>query len=122
MCGNKSNFLYSPRHFVLKPSLFLKALFIQFAIFSEDYSDLDSFCILGEEEGSGIIPSSGEPTIKVELLVEERPLMHVVISLFAFSVVAVHNGLFGDTSYPSFPPIFVSLAVFFPIGWDFCKY
>jgi len=32
---------------------------------SEDFSDLESFCILGEEEGSGIVASSGEPTIKV---------------------------------------------------------
>ncbi len=30
---------------------------------SED--DLESFCILGEEEGSGIVPSTGEPAIRV---------------------------------------------------------
>ena len=32
---------------------------------SDDFSDLESFCILEEEEGSGIVPSSGEPTIRV---------------------------------------------------------
>lgn len=32
---------------------------------SEDFSDLESFCILEEEEGSGIVSSSGEPTIRV---------------------------------------------------------
>jgi hypothetical protein len=32
---------------------------------SEDSDDLESFCILGEEEGSGIVPSTGEPAIRV---------------------------------------------------------
>ena len=31
---------------------------------SDDLSDLESFCILGEEEGSGIVPSTGEPAIR----------------------------------------------------------
>ena len=30
----------------------------------DDLSDLESFCILGEEEGSGIVPSTGEPAIR----------------------------------------------------------
>ena len=31
---------------------------------SDDDSDLDSFCILEEEEGSGIVPSGGGPTVR----------------------------------------------------------
>ena len=31
---------------------------------SDDLSDLESFCILEEEEGSGIVASTGEPTIR----------------------------------------------------------
>lgn len=31
----------------------------------EDNSDLESFCILEEEEGCGIVSKSGEPTIRV---------------------------------------------------------
>jgi hypothetical protein len=31
---------------------------------SEGSDDLESFCILEEEEGSGIVPSTGEPAIR----------------------------------------------------------